>query len=225
MLAPLLPPALEPAPLLPALREGTRDLHERIERRMDLAAHLASRDGYQTLLQRFYGFYTPLEAKLASRECAAAWTILGVSYLSRRKACLLGADLKALGSATDLSDLPQCPASLLPIPSSAAELIGCAYVMEGATLGGQVIGRILERTLGLRPGEPGAQFFYGYGPRTGAMWQQFRSAAEEFAAGEEAAYPGTGAHVTQMAVAAARRTFAGMEAWLTSESDTFLEQP
>ena len=208
-------PSPRPVLLLQTLRESTRDLHARIEGRIDIMARLASVGDYRALLERFYGFYSPLEEGLAAPECASAWADLGVPSEGRRKAGLLASDLRALGlTAGELDGLARCPTALLPAPASTADLIGCAYVVEGATLGGQVIGRLLESSLGLRPGDPGARFFHGYGSQTGAFWQQFRCAAEGFASRQEAARPGGGAGVARQAVAASRRTFAYMEDWL-----------
>jgi heme oxygenase len=207
--------------LLPALREGTGDLHERIESRLDLASRLDSLGTYQALLERFYGFYTTLEEGLAAPACTGNWVTLGLLFGERRKTHLLEADLRFLGVTTaDLVGLKRCPGNLLPTPASAAELVGCAYVVEGASLGGQVIGRLVEQALGLRPGAAGARFFYGYGSRTGVMWQQFRRAAEAFVVREDKVHPGSGARISVQAVTAARQTFTSMDAWLIDEGDT-----
>ena len=92
------------------------------------------------------------------------------------------ADLLAFG--VEPSGLPLCLER--PRPRTRAEAFGVLYVVEGATLGGQVLSRHLEETLGLGSAN-GARFFHGYGSRTGAMWQAFRKAllACPFARGEE----------------------------------------
>ena len=209
-----------PVLMLPILRDGTRDLHEHIERHMGLTERFASTREYRTLLERYYGFYAPLEEQLASQRYEAAWAALDMDFVCRRKIPLLESDLHALGLTTaDIAALKRCPSDRLPRASTAAELAGCAYVMEGATLGGQVIGRHLELALGLRPGEPGAKFFYGYGLRTGVLWREFRMGVEGFAAREEAASPGSSASIAQQALAASRQAFTAMEDWLTSEDD------
>lgn len=53
-------------------------------------------------------------------------------------------------------------------------LIGTLYAIEGATLGGQVISRHLQTTLGLTA-STGARFFNGYGDTlsTQQHWQEF----------------------------------------------------
>ena len=47
------------------LKAATAAHHERLERRVDIERHLRSRDAYRELLERFYGFYRPIEAVLA----------------------------------------------------------------------------------------------------------------------------------------------------------------
>ena len=66
-----------------------------------------------------------------------------------------------------------------------AKAFGTLYVMEGATLGGQVINRHLKEHLGLTP-ENGGVFFNGYGQMTGPMWKAFGASIEAFAASANA---------------------------------------
>jgi heme oxygenase len=56
--------------------------------------------------------------------------------------------------------------------------VGCLYVLEGATLGGQFISRHLA-TLGIGPAN-GGLFFHGYGAKTGEMWKSFQTNATGF---------------------------------------------
>jgi hypothetical protein len=56
-----------------------------------------------------------------------------------------------------------------------AQLWGCLYVIEGATLGGQIIIKKLSDHLGLTTSS-GASFFDGYGPHTGSRWKAFCAA-------------------------------------------------
>jgi heme oxygenase len=51
------------------------------------------------------------------------------------------------------------------------------YVIEGATLGGQVIVRRVNKLMRL-PGPHGAGFYAGYGLHNGRMWLSFKAAAE-----------------------------------------------
>lgn len=56
--------------------------------------------------------------------------------------------------------------------TSAEALVGALYVLEGSTLGGQVIARQLAESIGVYPGK-GASFFYGHGDDTQAHWEGF----------------------------------------------------
>ena len=58
-----------------------------------------------------------------------------------------------------------------------AEAFGALYVMEGSTLGGNVIGKQLKRN----PEFEGVEFnYFGvYGENTGPYWQEFKSIIDE----------------------------------------------
>jgi heme oxygenase len=85
-----------------------------------------------------------------------------------------------------------------------AQLFGCLYVLEGATLGGQIITRHLHASLGLTP-ETGAAFFAGYGARTGSRWKEFGTHLSAFAL-----QSGSGDAI----VASANSTFETLDLWL-----------
>jgi heme oxygenase (biliverdin-IX-beta and delta-forming) len=191
--------------LLPLLRAGTLDLHEQVEDNMDIAVRLSTMAGYKNLLSRFYCFYINLEGLLGAAANSQIWTDLGLDFDSMRKAALLESDLRFLGmTTTSLNSLLNTRLKSPPSSVTPGELIGRAYVTEGATLGGVVIGHHVETVLGIRPGDSGGRFFFGYGARTGINWQRFRAAVEEFAVGNATA---SGAAFTHQAIDAARRTF------------------
>lgn len=50
--------------------------------------------------------------------------------------------------------------------------LGILYVIEGSTLGGKVIYKHIQKTLGLNE-KSGAAYFYGYGEKTGELWKNF----------------------------------------------------
>lgn len=58
---------------------------------------------------------------------------------------------------------------LLSLPSA----LGIIYVLEGATLGGQMMAKQLKISLGLNDRE-GLMFFNGYGFETAQMWSSFK---------------------------------------------------
>jgi heme oxygenase len=107
-------------------------------------------DACRELLERLYGFYAPLEGRLAGY---AHWTPL--MFHKRRKTPLLGEDLwnlsegqialDAIALCRDLPDVTRLPAAM-----------GCVYAMESQTA--------CDVSSGLK-------YFYGYGPLAEAMWQ------------------------------------------------------
>jgi heme oxygenase len=70
------------------------------------------------------------------------------------------------------ANLPLC--GDLPDVSHVSSAFGCLYVIEGSTLGGQIISRHLRARLNVTP-QAGGLFFHGYGEETGAMWKAFCS--------------------------------------------------
>lgn len=155
--------------ILARLRHETRAEHHAIERVLDPTRELLTLDAYRRWLARLYGFHRPMEPRLRP--------IPGLDMNTRRKTSLLEADLVALGS-PDPRSLAVCE-SLPPLTSAAARF-GCAYVLEGATLGGRIVDRHVRRVLGVTPAT-GGRFLHGYGPRTGEMWQAFGAALTAFA--------------------------------------------
>lgn len=171
----------EPPSILSRLRLETRGEHDAVEQVLDLIGSSLTRDGYRHRLEQFYGFYAPLEQALRAR-CAllevravdvtvAAWSPSMCSALVPRlnKAAHLWQDLGHLGVLT--ATLSLCRE--LPPLEGPAEVLGCLYVLEGATLGGRLITRHIGTTFGITPAT-GGSFFEGYGENTGRMWQAMR---------------------------------------------------
>ena len=149
------------------LKHETQDHHTKIESvsllKKIMAANIALEE-YQVLLQTFYGYIAPCET-----------IILDSPYrfllANRNKTSLLEKDLLALGMDTrSISKLQRC--GHLPELHEYEQAIGYLYVWEGATLGGQLITKALEKTLQLRP-DNGLTYFYGYGKETAARWDAF----------------------------------------------------
>lgn len=166
--------------VLHRLKAATRAEHDAIEVALDLMAPGLSLTDYQRRLRRYYGFYAAIEPLIGA---SANWQHWNLDASARAKTAWLDADLECLGGRNELatvaaSALPLC--SALPPLDTAAAAFGCLYVLEGATLGGRVISRHIERQLGLNATR-GARFFHGYGEQTGTMWKEFRTALSAFA--------------------------------------------
>lgn len=156
--------------ILAALRNATGPAHERVEQLLPLFDPALSLEQYAATLEMFHTLYAPLEAAVAN---ALRESPLRTEAAQRAKLPLLQADLFHLGrSREDLQAFP--PALCIPDLPTPAHALGAMYVMEGATLGGQVIQRHISSALGLSVGR-GLSFFSSYGDRAGAMWAGFRA--------------------------------------------------
>lgn len=189
------------APVLQALRANTGELHIALEKRLPFFSDTLDIPAFLLLMQAYHGFYAPLEAALQEATGLSADFDLHPLY----KTATLRDDLLALGlTATGLADLPVCPE--LPRLDSAAACLGVLYVLEGATLGGQVLSREIHARLGLDASN-GAAFLDVYGVDTGRRWRAFlvHLCSRPLDAAECA-----------VVVAAAQQTFRCFERWLES---------
>lgn len=152
------------------LKAGTAPLHEETERASPLSRVDLTRDGYANALRSLYGFYVVLEPRVLGHP--QLQTLLG-NALPHAKTPWLEHDLRALG--IEASTLPRCDDA--PNPQGLAHAIGCAYVLEGATLGGRVLYKRLARRWGLSP-DGGGRFLLGHGEATGRMWNAFVAAID-----------------------------------------------
>jgi heme oxygenase len=185
--------------LLPTLKAGTQEVHQSLEDRLDLFNRITDLSTYQTLLEGFFTLYEPLEDALSQ---AVDWPAMGWDFNASRKSPWLRKDLRHLGlNADGIDALPRC-SDLPPLPDAAAA-VGCLYVLEGSTLGAQVITKRFATTLGLTP-ETGGRFFYGYGEETVPHWRSFGTWVRSVEDGLD----------TASALTAAKHTFETFDRWL-----------
>lgn len=180
------------------LRARTRDAHQSVEAHVPLLAPDIDEAGYSAYLRRALGFYAPVERALASLP---GDFVRDVALLERARAPRLRADLEALGSP---SDPPEC--HQLPRISKVEHGYGVLYVLEGATLGAQIIARHLEQRFSL---EGRDRFLRGPDPTPAKGFARFCESLEAYAE-----RPGTD---TEDIVRAACATFRAFEAWLVHE--------
>jgi len=153
------------------LKTGTQDLHENVEKGTLLTRVLCedfSASEYQTLLQKFYEIYHALETKL---QTLPELSEVIEDLPSRLKTGSLKKDLQA--------QLP-LPPQALKLDSekwNLSQALGVMYVLEGSTLGGQIIQRKLKQN----PNLSGQSFhFYGhYGDQVGTYWKKFLAVLEK----------------------------------------------
>jgi heme oxygenase len=182
------------------LKNQTQTYHEQVEAALDLPSRIVSLSNYEKLLASFYGIYRPLESRLAAMPRPAE---LGIDFSARWKTPSLVADLHSLGWRTDrIGALPLCRE--LPKLNSPAQVAGCAYVLEGATLGGQIIRGEIARVLNLR--DAGVCFFTGYGKQTRSQWSAFGTAIDNYVRQNPSS--------ADAVVRAAEETFTCLQRWL-----------
>jgi heme oxygenase len=187
--------------LMTELRAATQPMHDALERRLNIIAPNLSRERYFRILRRFYGFYAPLESAIA------AYGTHPSNWLDadRRKLPLLSSDLQSSGmSNRDIAHLPHCRD--LEGLSDPTGHPGCMYVLEGATLGGQLVTRHVKERLGLT--DTATRFFNSYGSRVGAMWKSFCGHVETI---------GNTPAARARIIASACATFGTLDRWLSHD--------
>jgi len=160
--------------ILKKLKEATKKQHDELERIVDLMNEKLCLDDYKSRLLGFYRFYSFIEPCLEGFD----WDSFGYDFQRRRKLPLLLKDLRNLNIMNKAEKLQ--PWEGLKIEGYVGKAFGCLYVLEGASLGGQVISRHLKLRFGLDENN-GAAFFNGYGKDTAIAWKEFGLTLERFA--------------------------------------------
>ena len=141
--------------LFERLHQATRVAHRRLERQVDIYRPNVDVHNYRRLLQGFWGFYQPLERKLA----VLADHNLPSSYSQRRrKVPRLEQDLLALRmTETEIAALPLC--GRLPAIPTLPQVFGVLYVIDGAALGERIATiHLAVNNLGISPSQGGSFF-------------------------------------------------------------------
>lgn len=145
------------------LKTETRPQHDSIESKLDLLREDLTFDEYVLLLERFYGFYLPVEELLSKQNFFDY-------YPSRLKTPYLEQDLRQLGR--EISTIARFSMEGIDF-SSAEKVFGPVYVIEGSTLGSQVLSKHFARKFDLTAGK-GLSFFTGKGQGTMLAWKEFQ---------------------------------------------------
>ena len=191
-----------PNSLLTRLRQETAQSHQALEDSICIEQRIQNVPLYRELLEKFYGYYAPLEVAI---EAVPGWEMWNLNFSERRKRPSLVQDLKALGlDDAEIDALPVC--TELPEVDTIAAGFGCAYVLEGSTLGGRHISAMLDRS---EIPQNARSFFKSYGSDVGLKWKEFLAALENFS--ETNLSP-------ELTVNAAENTFTYLQVWM-SEGD------
>lgn len=155
------------------LKEATHELHKQAEARLyPKLDGIASLNDYSSILKMFYGFFHPMEAIIAPFITDEVLN----DFPQRRKSDLITDDLHAIGR--DRQNMIAC--SLLPEVDSVPRALGAMYVMEGSTLGGRMIAKMLLKNSNISLSQDQIRFFNGYGEETGPKWIGFQKVLNQY---------------------------------------------
>ena len=148
------------------LKEATKSNHQALEKKLIAKIKaIRNKQDYGELLVIFYEFFGGLECILEERLELSNLP----DYLNRRKTSALADDLKHLGISLPLF----ATGDALPQINNHSEALGVLYVIEGSTLGGPIINKMVSSQLNdVNISEQ--SFFNAYGGKTEAMWQIFK---------------------------------------------------
>jgi heme oxygenase len=156
---------------------------------------------YISILQKFYGFFYPMEEDIG-RFAVEQYL---PDFAQRRKAALLKQDLACI---TRNKHLPLAICQDLPPVNNMAQAFGSLYVMEGSTLGGKMIYKVVKELLGLDQ-QNGLSFFYGYGADTGNKWKTFQQSLLNLTSEHT--------NIDDQIIESANHTFLQLKAWIESD--------
>jgi heme oxygenase len=153
--------------MIELLRARTGKQHQELERVLiPMIKDVHTPEAYVRLLQLFYGYYYPLEQHIAAHMDRS----FPGGFDGRRKARSILEDIVTI-SGEPAKDTGSCQD--IPEITDTAQALGAMYVLEGSTLGGQVICQILMRNLPTPALTKALTFFNGYGSDTQSYWDTF----------------------------------------------------
>jgi heme oxygenase len=183
------------------LKAFTSSSHQELEKLLvGQMRNISNQEAYSSLLQLFYNYFGAIEAQVDQLIGPAVLA----DYTQRRKTKSLENDIIALGGTATRSikaeDVPQIKNIL--------QAFGALYVMEGSTLGGPHIVRMIQKKL-QTDDLKGFSFFESYGADMMHMWQQFKEILDKQATNEAE---------QQVILDAADETFLKFKIWILKQS-------
>ncbi len=178
------------------LKLETKEVHSDAERLIIKKLNMInSIEDYIIFLKLFYGFFYPLE--ILARKYISEEALKDI--LKRGNTKKLINDIELLAGEKIILLAPSLP----PVTND-LQAFGVMYVMEGSTLGGQIITKML-RDKDIKFSNMGLSFFEGYGENTLTMWKTFTACLD--------ANFQTDAQINQI-VLTAKETFKKMKEWI-----------
>ncbi|MGO4821679.1 MULTISPECIES: biliverdin-producing heme oxygenase [unclassified Flavobacterium] len=184
--------------MLETIKQATKSHHSSVEKILvRKLKNLSSKEDYATLLYQLYGFYNTVEATVHSLINSSI-----VPDISQRKHVEnLKSDLNSLGRTVENIENP-----FAETIDSISTAIGVLYVIEGSTLGGQIIASMLKKQI---PSLNNNQlsYFLSYGEKTMSMWSSFKNNYDIILLTID----------ENSVVEGAKETFEKLEMWLTKD--------
>lgn len=155
-------------PVAELLKQETKVNHQQLEKLLVKQMRIITRkEDYVKLLQLFYSYFGALEDKI--NQFILSHKIEEEHSFQRRKTKSIADDIVASGGTVN----EKCADEYLPEIKNDLQAFGALYVIEGSTLGGRVIAKMMQRQMDMNAIE-GFTFFHGYGDETESRWAAFK---------------------------------------------------
>jgi len=149
------------------LKEITKTDHQQLEKLLvSKMKVIRSPQDYLNILQLFYSYFGGLEDRINKYINTHQLS----DYSLRRKTSAIAHDINMFGGVT----VEKAGENSLPQISNHLQAFGALYVIEGSTLGGSFISKMISQQLNLDQCQGGFSFFNGYGEKTATMWETFK---------------------------------------------------
>jgi heme oxygenase len=183
------------------LKSYTRTNHQELEKLLvSKMRGIRTQEHYVDLLQLFYNYFGAVEEQINQ--------YIGTEHLKdhlqRRKTSSLLNDITALGATANKTISQED----LPVFENHLQAFGALYVLEGSTLGGPYISKMIQKQLDKQDTE-GLSFFNSYGEETETMWNMFKAVLDR-QAGNEAEQ--------NVILQSADETFLKFKSWINKQS-------
>jgi heme oxygenase len=188
------------------IKTYTKPEHALLEKHLiGIIKGIRTTEQYIDLLRMFYSFYQALEVDM--EQYLTPDHIPDIKQ--RRKADALLQDISDLGY--DNRQQPEQVEVNTPVINSYARALGAAYVLEGSTLGGVIIAKMIRTQLPAISDGKGFSFFTCYGEAAIDMWKKFRTYLLALTNKED----------QDIAAETARQTFLTFKAWIDKYEPVF----
>lgn len=185
------------------LKQETKVNHQQLEKLLVKQMRLISRkEEYVKLLQIFYSYFGALEEKI--NKYILPHHLEEKHHFQRRKTDRIADDILVSGGVVR-EKARECD---LPEINNHLQALGALYVIEGSTLGGRVITKMMQRQMETDSME-GFTFFHGYGDETESRWATFKELLND---------PARNTADKEIVIRAADHTFAKFHMWMEKNS-------